>query len=420
MLSERRYLSAAFAISLFVTGCTGGWSVPSGGSGGATRDLRTDSVQTYLIAPLSKATAPTPLPINISQADWSAQVHAQPNTISHANVIRQIHSAEFYEHMLGARHAELARRPQSVFQGSTSQQVGYHVNAGYDDMSANLTAYSNIGSISLTAPDMGCLNGSQPSCDNSIVTNFHPGTNAGTGNCLEAGTGFYRTNTTGYTASIFWVGDFCNTQGFLYEGFPVQETIDAYFQQQYIVNLGDGLPRITVELLQPSSDPNTNDWYALIYNYYYQRWDQVYMGSGNFLNSQLAHVSSTPYTGWSLDEYHFESSVQQLCPQVPTASADGIQVNDESTGSDSNNYFRPMNSNDFTLYNAAGGCFVNNSALGYQYNFGTYYDQWNYPAWAVTDPGPKPTPRPSPTPLPKCGKVICQVTPALRTRPLIP
>ena len=403
MLKERKFLSILVLLGL-LAGCSGG-----GGSGipGAAEQpaaaAKSSAPQAYLLGPLQRATAPTPIPANISETQLKALLHQQPSSVKRVSLITSVHSADFFEHMLGTRKTTLAKFPDTTFQGNTTQQVGYHINPGYDDMSANLTAYTNVSSISLSPPDQNCLNPGF-GCINNIATNFHPGTNGGTGNCLETGTGFYRLNGQSYTTSVFWVGDFCNLSGTGgLEAFNVQEQIDGNFQQLYIANLGDGLPRITIELLQPLSDPNTSDWYAFIYDYYYQRWEQAYETNGNFDFSAIAGASSNPYIGWSLDEYRFENSVAQPCPQVPTASANGIQVGDESSGNDANNYFRPMNSNDYQIEGPIGGCFVNNGApTGYIYNFSTYDDQWGYPAWQVTDPAPAPSP-PLNTPNP-CAK----------------
>src|SRR5579883_1230576 len=116
---------------------------------------------------------------------------------------------------------------------------------------------------------------------------------------------------------------------------------------------------------------------------------------------------SNPYQGWSLDEYHFYSPTTVPCPQMPIASAADIQVADESSGNDQNNYWKALGFSDYQVEGPIGGCFVNDgSGNGYLYSFAQYTDQWGGPAWEVTDPHstPKPSPTPTyrPTPIPTC------------------
>jgi len=175
--------------------------------------------------------------------------------------------------------------------------------------------------------------------------------------------------------------------------------MDGNFQNAYIRNFGDNVPRITVELLQPQSDPNTSDWYAYIYCYGCNpaQWQQAYKGSGNFLTSLVGRSATNPGIGWTLDEYHYESSTAVGCPQVPLASADLIQVADESSGNDQNNFFRALGATDYTVENPIAGCFVDDgSGNGFLYTFGTYTDSSGGPA---TDPHSTPTPNPNHSPI---------------------
>ncbi len=278
--------------------------------------------------------------------------------------------------------------------------MGFDINNGYDDAYADLSAYTNGGSVSLTPPGTTCSGSdSGIGCDNNIATNLHGGCNdfgppcslgTGTGNCLETGTDFYRLNGQSNTTSIFWVGDFCNTGQNAFEGYPVVDVMDSTFQNNYIRNFGDGIPRITVESEQPTTDPNTSDWYAFIYNYATSQWDQVYEGTGNFLSSNAGlQAGSNGFIGWTLDEYDYESPTLIGCPMVPDASADDIQVADESTGNDQNNYWRGLGFSDYSVHTPQGGCFVDDgSGNGYVYSFGQYTDAQGYPAWEVTDPQP--------------------------------
>jgi hypothetical protein len=148
-------------------------------------------------------------------------------------------------------------------------------------------------------------------------------------------------------------------------------------------------------MLQPTSDPNTNDWYVFIYDYYSKCWVKVYQTSGNFLTSYAGTHSSNPQLGWSLDEAHFNANAYTDCPSVPTLSETGIQMGVES-GSDSANYWRALQSLDYYSTNV-GECFSNDgSPSGAIYTFSPYYDQWGYPAWHVTDPHPMPSPTRTP------------------------
>lgn len=317
------------------------------------------------------------------------------------SLIHNLHSVEFYRNVLHVGAGTLSRfhsRPLTQFTGSSNQQVGFTISNGYDDVYANLSAYTNVGSVTLGAPSDSCAGSPGMGCINNIATNLHGGCNEngvpcgdnGTGNCLETGTDFYQMYGQTYTTSIFWVGDFCNvTSQDPQESFPVQDVMDGNFQSAYIRNFGDGIPRITVELEQPISDPNLADWYAFIYNYSTSQWNQAYEGSGNFLTSPVGRGAPNPGIGWSLDEYHYQSNTTVGCPQVPDASADDIQVADESSGNDQNNYWKILGLSDYNVENPIGGCFVDDgSGNGYLYSFATYTDQNSDPSWEVTDPVP--------------------------------
>jgi hypothetical protein len=238
--------------------------------------------------------------------------------------------------------------------------------------------------------------------------NLHPGTNGGTGNCLEAGAGYFQNVGQGPPATpVFWIGDFCNLSGGNgLEAYPVQWLMNSSFGAAYTANFGDGFPRITIELMQPTSDPNTNDWYAFIYDYGTSTWEKVYETGGNFLTSYVGTHSTNPQIGWSLDGAHFNASTYTDCPSVPTFSETGIQVADESSGNDANNFWRPLQPTDYSAAES-GYCFYNDgSPTGAIYTGYTYYDQWNYPAWRVTDPAPAPTSTPERTP-PPCIRQPC-------------
>jgi len=58
------------------------------------------------------------------------------------------------------------------FSGSSNQQVGFTISNGFDDVYANLSAYTNVGTISLTAPDQACAGAPGIGCINNIATNF--------------------------------------------------------------------------------------------------------------------------------------------------------------------------------------------------------------------------------------------------------
>lgn len=309
------------------------------------------------------------------------------------------HTSGFFARTLGMRAN--VTRPDSQYNGNTGGQGGFIVTGSYDDMSANLSAYSNLNGTYLPTPPGGCVSGGGIGCDNVIGVNLHPGTATGTGNCLETGAGMYANyGSSGPATPVYWVGDFCNTGQNVYEGFPIQFLMDATFSQNYIVNLGDGVPRITVEVMQPITDPNTNDWYAFLYNYSTKSWYQAYENTGNFLYSYEGQHSQHPYIGWSLDEFHFNSNAPTDCPTVPTFSETQIQVADESSGNDKNNFWRGLNFSDYYTSNQ-GACIGNDgSPTGAMYDLATFTDQWNDPAWQMNDPkaGPSPTPRPTPTP----------------------
>ncbi len=378
------------ALFLIISACSGGASGVTTSAGGfvpqsAARDLQIE-------------TPPTPIPVN---APWS-YIASLKNIGPGLHAVRfsalSFHSAAFYSKTLAIRRP--GERTDSQYVGNVDIQAGFDIPGPYDDLSANLSAWTNL-SVQLPSPPSGCQNGW--GCDNNIGVNLHPGTNGNTGNCLESGDGFYTNVGSGPPAvPVFWVGDFCNISGGNgIEAYPVQYLMDSAFTQNYVANLGDGVPRITIEVMQPTTDPNTNDWYVLLYNYYNKSWYQVYSTTGNFLFSYAGQNSSNPRLGWSLDEAHFNAINYTDCPTVPTFSETGIQGADESSGNDASNYWRPLGFSDYNLVNYGQSFYNDGSPTGAIYTFQPYNDQWNYPAWQVTDPHPMPTPIRTPDP---CAK----------------
>jgi len=274
----------------------------------------------------------------------------------------------------------------------------------------NLTAWINIGQWSLPAPDQGGT-GIGFGSPNNVATDLHPGVDYGTntGNCLESGTGFYRNLGQTQTASVFWIGDFCNlTPDQPLEAFPVQLQMDGNFQQAYIRNFGDGLPRISVEVYQPLGDTR---WHVIVYNYAAQHWDDFYAAPGNLVNSPVFQITG-PY-GWSLDETHFVNYGDAACPSLPTASANNIKVNVEPGGPDTNNYFRQLQFSDYRVdFANPAQCFVNDGTLTPYYTWYDYTDQYNGRAWQAFDPS-GPTPSPKPTKPPPCGGSVPAPAPTM-------
>lgn len=357
---------------------------------------------------LRRATPPPPL----LPTDPLSRLHKPSIAIHNLSepIMSRLHTSAYFA---AIRNATLQRsggiKPMSYYTGNDQAgQRGMIFNLGYDDIYGNITAYTDWNNQwQLPPPDVGCATApGGMGCPNNIAANLHAGSdpNTNTGNCLEAGTAFYETQSGGATAAIFWIGDFCNLQYGELEHFPIQANMDQNFATQYITNLGDGLPRITVELYQPVGD---NLWHVILYNYYYNRWDDWYSASGNLDTSDA--VQYTGQKGWSLDETHFTNSATTACPSMPTMSVNGIQVAVEPGGSDSNNYFRGLQFADYYVeYPSPAECFSSDGSGTPWYNFFTYTDQWNDQAWEATDPVPKPSPSFTPKPPPTtCGGRPC-------------
>jgi len=263
-----------------------------------------------------------------------------------------IHGPSFYAALKVGNSS--GPRPDSITSGHNHGGVaGVHINVGYDDVRADLSAYLDNQSYALPAPQEPSVISYGLGAGNQIVTNIHGGVDpvTNTGNCLEAGTALYNTFNDPTTHSIFWVGDFCNTGGRA-EGIPVQTPITFSFEGAYVRDFGDGIPRMSVELYQPIGGDGS--WHAIVYNYGANpgRWDDMYHNYGNLGSAPI--YSAVGGYSWSLDETHYFDA--GACPQVPTASAQNIYVAAEPGGSDANNTFRLLRSSDYTITNG-GDCY---------------------------------------------------------------
>lgn len=253
------------------------------------------------------------------------------------------------------------------------QQEGVGLNKTYDDIYGNMSAYTNTQISIPSAP------ANPDNYPNLVSTVLHAGLDSmdGTTNCLEAAS-VYSAYANGGPEANFEIGDFCQASGV--ENFPYSHDIgDQAFQQNYVRDLGDGIPEVTVELYQPYNGDGY--WHAIIYNYAYSRWDQLFSTSSDPVQSGGGYNPDSQ-NGWSLFETHLYNGP---CPTVANSEETSVQVAVE-TGNDSQNYFRNMQSSDQWLPSNPYGtsCFQNDgSGIGGVYNF-----QWISPsyAWRVTDP----------------------------------
>ncbi len=120
-----------------------------------------------------------------------------------------IHGPSFYAALKVGNSS--GPRPDSITSGHNHGGVaGVHINVGYDDVRADLSAYLDNQSYALPAPQEPSVISYGLGAGNQIVTNIHGGVDpvTNTGNCLEAGTALYNTFNDPTTHSIFWVGDF--------------------------------------------------------------------------------------------------------------------------------------------------------------------------------------------------------------------
>ena len=366
-------------------------------------------IQSMNVARVASPAAPLPKRMTSQQLAQLVEQPSIPFPIHREATTRAYHSASFYANILGIRSqmSSDSKSPQSSYNGDgTGGQGGFVFYKNYDDAYALLSAWINNGSVYIPPPSSG--SGGGWAAGGNVAANLHPGTSTvdNTGNCLEAGTGFYTDAGMNYSPAIFWVGDFCNlgSSGGI-EAFPIQMDMNntPNFQSNYIRSFGsDSTPRITLELEQPLGGDGS--WHAYLYNYSSSHWDDIYHNYGDFLTSFAGTHATNPNIGWSLHETNFRGSAP--CPKIPTFSANDIQMAVES-GNDASNYFRALQFSDYYVSKSSTAmCYSDDGTFtGAVYEFLQYQDPWNVPAWEVLDPvpvkpGTTPTPRPINSPNP--------------------
>ncbi len=242
--------------------------------------------------------------------------------------------------------------------GESSQIV---TNPGYDDVYANITLY-RLSEFKLQSPYVDS--------NRLYAPTVKPGLGDSGRGCYEVTANYESDSADGqYSAqNRLSVTDWCN--GGIFDKYY---TIDDNFRNRYIRDLGDGLPKATIEIAQPLGQGG--EWKALIYNYSGGMWEELdARGPGSDPDPDNNYA-------WDVFETHYNPGP---CPAFPTIGTSGFQVAVEPGGPDSNNYFRAPTNYDLRGSGfAPSGCFHDDhSGIGEYYTF-----QMNTTdKWIVHDP----------------------------------
>lgn len=309
MRSHRYNLCVAVCIVL-MSACSGGNSVPPNGTREPARNV---SVPPNLV-PLHVAPHRTPQPSSI-YTPLPADVHLGrahvPGPFNPAGGLATLAQAD-----LPNQAAGLAQEGRRFAQRFATAPPGDHEGEGvfmfgyappYNALFGTQTAYEAVQQP-LTAP------AGTTDFEEVFVPTMHPAW----GSCLE-NSSRYTSWPDGSREADFTVFNFCESA----PSFILATPIDRQFLQDYVRDLGDGLPAYVSEIATADSIPSgTSTWYSLLYNFRGHRYDVAASAPA------IGFIDPGAF-GWSVVEPYDAAGP---CPQIAPAITTNLSVHNTSTG----------------------------------------------------------------------------------------